>query len=59
MQPFGSDSGPFDALESSVDRPTGPIVFDTALEHEQAGDGWATWSSGYVGDVYANVEPAP
>jgi hypothetical protein len=30
------------------------VAFSIPLEHLQVGNGWATWSNGYTGDVYWN-----
>lgn len=38
----------------SVTGPTGDVLFNPNLECEQVGNGWATWSNGYTGDVYWN-----
>lgn len=56
MQAFGADSQATGADVSGVAGPTGMITFDPALEHDVVGDGWATWSNGYTGDVYATGE---
>jgi hypothetical protein len=56
MQAFGPDSQSIGADVSGVTGPTGTITFDPQLEHDQVGNGWATWSNGYSGDVYATGE---
>jgi hypothetical protein len=53
MKAFGADSQPLDTDVSGVSGPTGEVSFSPALEHDQIGNGWATWSNGYTGDVYA------
>lgn len=53
MQAFGTDPQPVGSDVSSVAGPTGSITFNPELEHDQVGNGWATWSNGYTGDVYA------
>ena len=32
--------------------PAGTIGLSPALQHDRIGQGWATWSHGYTGDVY-------
>ena len=54
MQPFGTDPTEDYSDVDSVDGPTGTISFDTTLAHYLVGSGWATWSNGYTGDVYAD-----
>ena len=50
---FGSDSTSVGTSESSISTPLGGTLgFSTPLSHETIGDGWATWSNGYTGDVY-------
>jgi len=44
LQPFGDVGG--------VAGPSGDITFSPVLDHVAVGDGWATWSNGYAGDVY-------
>src|ERR1017187_4262918 len=48
MAPIGADNSPLYSMVSSV----GPVTFDQAVMHEQIGNGWGTWSQGYVGNVY-------
>ena len=48
MSPIGADNSPVYSMVSSV----GPITFDQAVSHDQIGNGWATWSHGFAGDVY-------
>lgn len=53
VTPFDVDSQPQDIEVSSVDGPLGaPIAFESPLVHWQVGVQWATWSNGYLGDVY-------
>ncbi len=58
MFPFAADANPIGAAVSSLESPTrcfGTLNFSTPLSHEAIGDGWATWSHGYTGDVYTFV----
>jgi hypothetical protein len=51
MTPFPFDGG--SGLVSSAPSPLGGSVgFAPALDQRQIGFGWATWSHGYLGDVY-------
>jgi hypothetical protein len=53
MTPFGDDGGLVGLSVTSVLSPlTGQVDFSIPLIHEEVGDGWATWSHGYTGDVY-------
>jgi hypothetical protein len=53
MTPFGNDSRPVFGSVTSVPTPLGgSIVYDQALTHVKIGQGWASWSHGYTGDVY-------
>jgi GDSL-like lipase/acylhydrolase family protein len=52
MSQFGSDPQPLFSSVGGVTGPTGDVTFSPALEHRSIGDGWATWSNGYTGDVY-------
>ncbi len=53
ITPFGADGRPLYTGVTSVDSPLGGSVdFSIPLEHYRVGDGWATWSHGYLGDVY-------
>jgi hypothetical protein len=54
MRTFSADPTSEQTQESSVIGPTGAISFDSSLTHLIVGSGWATWSNGYAGDVYAN-----
>jgi subtilase family serine protease len=49
---FGKDAQPVNAFTSGVDGPAGEVGFAPDLEHLTVGNGWATWSNGYTGDVY-------
>ena len=51
MTPFGLDSQPF-GFVTGVTGPSGDVAFSPALDHVRIGQGWATWSHGYAGDVY-------
>ena len=44
----GDDPRPNGQFVSSVDG----LLFDQPVLHSEIGDGWATWSHGYTGDVY-------
>ncbi len=53
MTPFDLDERPLYSAITSVDSPLGGYVdFSNPLEHYRIGSGWATWSHGYLGDVY-------
>jgi hypothetical protein len=52
MTRFGPDLQPNGAQVSGVAGPTGQLIFTPALTHTRIGQGWATWSNGYIGDVY-------
>jgi hypothetical protein len=56
MTPFAADPQPaFGTSVSGVAAPTGGTVgFSPSLGHYAVGNGWATWSNGYTGDVYAD-----
>ena len=56
MQSFGADPSAEYTSVSSITGPTGTIGFDTPLTHLLVGSGWATWSNGYTGDVYENLQ---
>jgi hypothetical protein len=52
LTPFAADSRPtFDDV-TTVPGPTGDLGLSPAANHRRIGDGWATWSHGYTGDVY-------
>ena len=48
MIPLGADPSALDSMVTSV----GSISFNQAVRHDQVGNGWATWSHGYAGNVY-------
>jgi hypothetical protein len=48
MAPVGADNSPLYSMVTSV----GPVSFDQAVMHDQVGNGWASWSHGFAGDVY-------
>lgn len=52
MVPFGADSQALGISVPGVTDPAGAISFAPALTHASVGNGWATWSHGYTGDVY-------
>lgn len=53
MTPFPDDPRPNHNLVTYVDSPLGGTVdFSETMNHWEIGDGWATWSHGYTGDVY-------
>jgi hypothetical protein len=54
MSAFGSDPQPTGYTPvDGVDSPgCGRIMFSPLLAHTRIGEGWATWSHGYAGDVY-------
>ena len=54
MTPFGLDPQGLNVNVSGVTGPAGTIAFAPALNHLRVGQGWATWSHGYTGDVYSN-----
>jgi Bacterial Ig-like domain len=55
MTPFAADSRPLFQGVSDVPAPDGgTLQFDRSLDHYRIGNGWATWSHGYTGDVYSN-----
>jgi hypothetical protein len=52
MTPFSADAQAFGTV-SSVSAPGGAsVAFAPDVDHVQVGNGWATWSNGYAGDVY-------
>jgi hypothetical protein len=53
MTSFGNDARAVFTNVSSVTGPTGDVAFDPSLSHRKIGNGWATWSHGYTGDVYS------
>ncbi len=52
MTAFSPDDRPLYQLVSDVPDPAGTISFASPLSHHRVQDGWATWSHGYLGDVY-------
>jgi hypothetical protein len=53
MTPFPLDPRPLMQDVADVPAPGGGVVgFSPSLNHRRIGDGWATWSHGYTGDVY-------
>ncbi len=52
MTPFGVDPQPLFTDVGGVAGPTGNVIFGAPMQHVQIGNGWATWSNGYAGDVY-------
>jgi hypothetical protein len=52
MTPFGLDAQTIGANVTGVSGPAGTIGFSPVLNHDRIGQGWATWSHGYTGDVY-------
>ena len=51
MTSFGLDPQPFGTV-GGVAAPSGEVAFSPSLYHLRVGQGWATWSHGYGGDVY-------
>jgi hypothetical protein len=56
MTPFGPDPQPTGTTVTGVSDPAGTITFSQPLTHSTIGNGWATWSHGYTGDVYHNSD---
>ncbi len=52
MAPFGLDPQTIGVNVSGVSDPAGTIGFTPDLNHDRIGQGWATWSHEYTGDVY-------
>ena len=52
MTPFGLDPQTIGVNVPGVSDPAGTIGFTPDLNHDRIGQGWATWSHGYTGDVY-------
>src|ERR1035441_5427486 len=48
MTPIGADPSAVGSVVTSV----GSISFNQAVNHDQIGNGWGTWSHGYTGNVY-------
>jgi hypothetical protein len=51
MTRFGTDPQELGEVKGVVD-PAGSLGFPETLDHQLVGEGWATWSNGYQGDVY-------
>jgi hypothetical protein len=53
MTPFGPDPSALFSNVTQVASPLGGTVdFSNPVNHRKIGMGWATWSHGYLGDVY-------
>ena len=53
MTPFHPDPRPiYEDVVSMASPLGGDLGFSIPLSHRRIGQGWATWSHGYVGDVY-------
>jgi hypothetical protein len=54
MTPFANDARPLGALVATVPAPLGlgNVSFNPSVIHWKVTMGWATWSHGYLGDVY-------
>lgn len=52
MTAFSPDDRPISQLVDAVTDRAGTIGFSPSLSHFGVGNGWATWSHGYTGDVY-------
>ncbi len=52
MLAFPPDDRPLFTDVPYVTGPTGDILLEPACSHRRVGDGWATWSHGYLGDIY-------
>lgn len=60
MTAFGIDSTPDGTSVTSVtDPPAGTITFDHELVKTTIGEDWGTWSHGFDGSVYTNIDGAP
>jgi hypothetical protein len=59
MTSFGPDPQPVGATVTGVSDPAGTIGFAPPLTHSTVGNGWATWSHGYTGDVYSTPSGGP
>lgn len=56
MTPFLLDSRPIFSDVNTVESPLGgSLGFDMNVSHRVIGNGWATWSHGYSGSVYATT----
>jgi len=56
MTPAPDDTRPIgqDVFVTTVPLGIGDLSFSHQMSHVEIGDGWATWSHGYTGDVYAD-----
>jgi lysophospholipase L1-like esterase len=52
MTPLPLDPQPLFQTVGGVAGPSGSLAFSPSLEHLRVTQGWATWSHGYLGDVY-------
>lgn len=53
--PFPADPNPISVSTAAVASPlSGQVALSPSLLHQTIGDGWATWSNGYTGDVYTD-----
>jgi hypothetical protein len=59
MTAFGPDPQPVGATVTGVSDSAGMLGFSPALTHRRVGNGWATWSHGYTGDVYSTPSGGP
>jgi hypothetical protein len=55
MTQFANDPVAVGSTVSSAPAPVGSVGFSPSLTNAEIGNGWATWSHGYTGDVYHNV----
>ncbi|HOX66670.1 MAG TPA: PEP-CTERM sorting domain-containing protein [Burkholderiaceae bacterium] len=56
MTPFGDDGiGSFTDILSLASPLGGNLGFSNSVNTRAVGNGWATWSHGYAGDVYFNL----
>lgn len=54
MTPFADDDLAVGSSVNSLNTPLGGAIgFSSTVSARQIGNGWATWSHGYTGDVYA------
>ncbi len=60
MAAFAPDTRPLGTAVSSVATPVGgSVTFSVPLVHQRVGQGWATWSNHYTGDVYVITNTSP
>jgi len=57
MTPFANDPVAIGTVVASAPAPVGVVGFSPSLTNFEIGSGWATWSHGYTGDVYATLGP--